>query len=150
VLDVSHLSSARRISCTSLPWTAGNTVYPFTGHLVLGGTLTTTVTDSYDDQAANPFLHTYHPDHNNLDLTKSPPVELFRGSQSFDLTRNISLTVVPNTLDFLSLTTGNSSLGGTYQETTTLTGLAGATRTFTSAGTFTLKRISSITTLTTQ
>ena len=150
VLDASHLGSARRISCTSLPWTPDNTLYPFSGKLVMGGTLSTTVTDAYDDQAANPFLHTFHPDHNNLDLTQNPPRELPPGSQSFSLTRVITLTVAPNTADFLTLTTANSALAGYYQETTTLTGLAGASRTFTSAGGFALKRISPIATLTTQ
>ena len=39
--------------------------------------MATTVTLSYNDQASNPFLHTYHPDHDNLDATFSTP-ELFR------------------------------------------------------------------------
>jgi hypothetical protein len=150
LLDPSHLNSARRISCTSLPWTPNNTTWPFVGQLVLGGALSTTVTDNYDDQAANPFLHTYHPDHNNLDLTQNPPRELPEGSQSYGITRSITLSVQPNAADFNSLTTANSSLAGTYFETTTLTGLGGATRTFTSAGNFTLTCISPIATLTTQ
>ena len=150
VLDVSHLSTARRISSTSLPWTAGNTLWSFSGQLALGGSLTTVVTDSYDDQPANPFLHTFHPDHNNLDLSQNPPHELPVGSQSFAITRLITLTIAPNTADFLTLTTANSTLSGYYQETTTLTGLGGATRTFTSAGSFKLKQISTIATLTTQ
>ena len=62
----------------------------------------------------------------------------------------ITLTIAPNTADFLTLTTANSTLSGYYQETTTLTGLGGATRTFTSAGSFKLKQISTIATLTTQ
>ena len=150
VLDASHLSTARRISAVHMPWTAANNPIPFSGQLDLGGTLTANFYEDYGDQAANPFLHTYHPDHNNLDLAKSPPKELPVGSQSFDINRQITLTVAPNTSDFLSLTAGNTSLAGTYQETVTLTGLGGATRTFNSAGTFTLKRISPIATLTTQ
>lgn len=148
-LDPTQLGTARRISCTSLPWTPNNTTWPLAGQLALGGTLTTTVSDSYDDQAANPFLHTYHPDHNNLDLTQNPPRELPEGSQSYGISRAITLSVQPNTADFNSLTAANSTLAGTYFETTTLTGLGGATRTFTSAGGFTLTRISPIATLTT-
>jgi len=72
------------------------------------------------------------------------------GSQSYGITRSITLSVQPNAADFNSLTTANSSLAGTYFETTTLTGLGGATRTFTSAGNFTLTCISPIATLTTQ
>jgi len=149
-LDPSRLGTARRISAAHMPWTAANQPIPFSGLLDLGGTLTASFYEDYGDQAANPFLHTYHPDHNNLDLTKSPPQELPVGSQSFDISRQITLTVAPNTSDFLSLTTGNTSLAGAYQEAVTLTGLGGATRSFTSAGTFSLTRISPIATLTTQ
>jgi len=149
-LDPAQLGTARRISAAHMPWTAANNPIPFSGQLDLGGTLTASFYEDYGDQAANPFLHTYHPDHNNLDLTKSPPQELPVGSQSFDISRQITLTVAPNTSDFLSLTAGNTSLAGTYQETVTLTGLGGATRTFTSAGAFSLTRISPIATLTTQ
>ena len=149
-LDPTQLGTARRISAAHMPWTAANNPIPFSGLLDLGGTLTASFYEDYGDQAANPFLHTYHPDHNNLDLTKSPPQELPVGSQSFDISRQITLTVAPNTSDFLSLTAGNTSLAGTYQETVTLTGLGGATRSFSSAGTFSLTRISPIATLTTQ
>jgi len=149
-LDPAQLGTARRISAAHMPWTAANNPIPFSGQLDLGGTLTASFYEDYGDQAANPFLHTYHPDHNNLDLTKSPPQELPVGSQSFDISRQITLTVAPNTSDFLSLTTGNTSLAGAYQETVTLTGLGGATRSFSSAGNFSLTRISPIATLTKQ
>jgi hypothetical protein len=149
-LDPTQLGTARRISAVHMPWTAANQPIPFSGQLDLGGTLTATFYEDYGDQAANPFLHTFHPDHNNLDLTKSPPQELPVGSQSFDISRQITLTVAPNTSNFLSLTAGNTSLAGAYQETVTLTGLGGATRSFSSAGTFSLQRISPIATLTTQ
>jgi len=149
-LDVAHLGTARRISAVHMPWTPTNSPIPFSGQLNLGGTLTATIYEDYGDQAANPFLHTYHPDHDNLDLTKNPPQELLVGSQSFDINRQITLLVAPNTGDFLSLTTGNTSLAGSYLETVTLTGLGGAQRSFTSAGSFSLKRISPIAVLTTK
>jgi hypothetical protein len=150
VLDVSHLNTARRISATHLPWTANNTVWPFTGGpLAQGATLTTTVFEPYDDQAANPFLHTYHPDHNNLD-TESPPHELPVGSESYNITRQITLSVVANSTDFVSLTTANTSLLGLYNETITLTGLGGATKSYQTSGAFSLKQVSPISSLTTQ
>ncbi len=152
VLDVAHLNTARRITATHMPWTAANQPWPFTGQLNLGGVLTTTVFEPYDDQAANPFLHTYHPDHNNLATTASPlipPPELPKGSESYDISRQITLQVLPNTDDFITLTTANSTLTGSYLETISLIGLQG-TRNFTTAGTFTLTRISPIATLTTQ
>jgi hypothetical protein len=149
VLDRSHLNSARRISATHLPWTAANTPWAFTGGpLGQGGTLTTTVIEPYDDQPSNPFLHTYHPDHNNLDL-QSPPHELPVGSESYIIKRQITLNVVANTLDFISLTTANSSLSGNYNETITLTGLGGTSKSYLTSGSFSLKRVSTIGTLTT-
>jgi len=151
VLDPGTLNVDRRITATQLPWTAANTPYPFTGGpLQQGATLTTTVTEAYDDQAANPFLHTYHPDHNNLNFNYSPPHELPQGSQSYTITRVIQLTVAPGSSDFISLTTANSSLVGYYNETITLAGLGGATKSYQTAGTFSLKQLSPIPNLTTQ
>jgi hypothetical protein len=149
VLDVSHLNTARRITATHLPWTTTNTVWSFSGGgLGLGNTLTTTVFEPYDDQAANPFLHTYHPDHNNLDLAKSPPQEQAAGVHSYGITRTITLAIEPSATDFVSLTTANSSLVGNYAETITLAGLGSAKKSYQTAGTFTLKRISPISVLT--
>ena len=151
VLDPGHLNSARRITATQLPWTQTNATWQFTGGpLAQGATLATTVFEPYDDQAANPFLHTYHPDHNNLDFNFYPPHELPVGSESYNITRQISLAVEASGTDFLSLTTANSSLSGTYSETITLTGLGGATKSYQTSGAFTLKQVSTISTLTTQ
>ncbi len=151
VLDVAHLNSARRITATQLPWAAANVPWALSGGpLGQGGTLSTTVTEAYDDQAANPFLHTYHPDHNNLD-TQSPPHELPVGSESYGIVRQITLSVMANNNDFISLTTANSSLGGNYSETITMTGLGGASKSYqTTTGSFSSKRVQRISTLTTQ
>ena len=145
-LDPAQLSSARRISATQLPWTAANTGWPLAGQLGQGGTLTTTVTDPFDDQAANPFLHTYHPDHNNLDATYQQ--ELARGAESYDIVRNITLSMVPPGLDFTSLTTAGSSLSGLYAESINLVGTGGAARTFNVSGNFSFNRLATISTLT--
>jgi hypothetical protein len=150
-LDPAYLSTARRISATAWPWTPTNTIWAFAGGpLAQGATLTTTVYEPYDDQAANPFLHTYHPDHNNLNFNFSPPHELPMGSESYAITRQIQLSVVANTDDFISLTTANTSLAGLYYETITLTGLGGNTKSYQTSGTFALKQISPISILTTQ
>jgi hypothetical protein len=149
---VANLNTARRITATSLPWTAANVPWAFNAPLTAGSVLTTTVTDAYDDQAANPFLHTYHPDHNNLTPITNPtvpPHELPQGSQSYGISRQITLNIQPNTANFISLTTANSSLSGTYSEVITLTGVGGFPRTFTIAGTFSLLSISAISILTT-
>jgi len=133
-----------------MPYTAANAPWPVSGVLAQGGVLTATLNEPYDDQASNPYLHTYHPDHNNLNYATTPPSQLPKGSQSYDISRTITLFVVPNTLDFLALTAGNTKLSGQYTEVITLTGLNGATRTFNTAGVFALTRISPIATLTTQ
>ena len=150
-LNPAQLSTARRITATHLPWTATNAPYYFSGGaLQQGATLTTSVTEPYDDQAANPFLHTYHPDHNNLNYTYNPPHELPAGSQSYTVTRVIRLSVVPNANDFLSLTRANTTLSGYYNETITLYGLGGAAKSYQTAGTFTLNQVSTAGTLLTQ
>lgn len=153
VLDQAQLGVARRITSTQMPWMATNTPWAFNGPLTLGGTITTTVTDAFDDQAANPFLHTFHPDHNNLTPIISPtvpPHELLAGSESYNIQRTITLSFVTGGNDFVSLTSSASSLAGSYQEAISLIGLGGFPRNFNTAGSFTLTRISPIATLTTQ
>ncbi len=146
-LDAAHLDSARRISATHLPWSAANAPWLFSGQLVQGGTLTTSAAVAYDDQSTNPFLHTYHPDHDNLNATFS--TELPQGSESYQISRQISLSISPPGSDFASLTSASQTLYGTYSEAITLGGLAGATRMFNVSGVFALNRISTIAALTT-
>ncbi len=148
LLDPAHLDTARRITATHLPWSPANTPWPFTGQFAQGGLLTTTAVENYDDQASNPFLHTYHPDHDNLDATFQN--QLPQGSESFQITRQITLNISPPGSDFTSLTTASQIVSGTYAETITLGGVGGATRNFNVAGTFALNRISSIPILLTQ
>lgn len=145
LLDPSHLDTARRITATHLPLTAGNVPWPCSGQLAPGGTLLTTVDLAYDDQASNPFLHTYHPDHDNLDATFQ--TELAQGYESYRITRQISLQVSLPGTDFSSLTSASQYLVGYYAETIVLGGLGGASRNFYVSGIFSLNRISTISTL---
>lgn len=147
-LDPTHLDSARRISATHLPWSAANGPWAFTGQLIQGGTLRTTATLPYDDQTSNPFLHTYHPDHDNLDPTFK--TELAQGYESYGVARQITLNVSPPGNDFSSLTSSGQTISGNYLETIALSGLAGSSRTFNVSGFFSLNRISPISTLTKQ
>jgi hypothetical protein len=144
-LDPAQLASARRISAIHLPWSATNAPFPMAGQLAPGGTLTATAAFSYDDQSSNPFLHTYHPDHDNLDATFEN--ELPVGSESYGIQRQFTLTISPPNNDFASLTQAGQSFTGVYQETITMTGLSGATRTFNTAGAFGLTRLSPISVL---
>jgi len=148
-LDPQHLDTARRISAADFPWSSANQPWPVSGRLAPGATLSASVRLAYDDQASNPFLHTYHPDHNNLDTTTLPlPTKLPPGSESYDILRQLTLNLNSPGNDFASRTAAGQSLSGTYLETITMTGLGGATRTFQVSGAFILSRISPIAILT--
>jgi hypothetical protein len=144
-LNPSQLGSARRISAIHLPWSATNAPFPMAGQLAPGGTLTASATVSYADPSSNPFLHTYHPDHDNLDVTFQNQLPV--GSESYGIQRQFTLTISPPNDDFASLTQAGQSFTGVYQETITMTGLGGATRTFNTAGSFGLTRLSPISVL---
>ena len=150
-LAPAYLSQARRISAAHLPWTTTNQSWTFSGALGQASNLTATVTLPFNDQASNPFLHTYHPDHDNLDTGFKN--ELAQGAESYTVQRTITLEVVPPTSSAAAFSSGAQTVSGNYLETITMQGLARAggthdTRTFEVRGTFSLNRISSIPTLT--
>jgi len=145
-LDPTQLGSARRISAVHLPWTAANNPYPMSGSLAPGGLLTATVNTDYADQSSNPFLHTFHPDHDNLDATFQ--IQLPVGVESYDISRNITLNITPPSDDFQSLTQAGQSFTGAYSEALILTAIGGATKEFDTAGSFSLSQISPIAVLT--
>ena len=145
------LDKARRLSATHLPFSANNPGWTFDGPLGLGQTVTTRLTNDFNDHASNPFLHTYHPDHDNLDATFKN--ELPQGSESYSIIREIKLVVQPPADDFNSLVNSGLNLTGTYVETIRIQGLARAgntfdTRRFDVRGAFSLNRISEIATVT--
>ncbi|HAM72903.1 MAG TPA: hypothetical protein DCM86_14780 [Verrucomicrobiales bacterium] len=144
-LDPSKLSDARRISAVHLPWSEANTPWTFTGALQQGGTLSTQVALSYDDQNSNPFLHTYHPDHDNLDAQFEAPLD--RGLESYDVLRSVTLRVAPPADDFVRLTSGFAEMTGVYTESITFKGQGTQARQFNLIGSFTLKRLTDIATL---
>src|SRR5262249_363633 len=111
----SQLASARRASAVHLPVSAGNIPWNLTGTMKPGGTLSTTVDLGYDDQSSNPFLHTYHPDHDNLDASFQPYSD-GQGIESYGVSRQITLTFRGPADDFQSLTTGGQDLSGAYAE----------------------------------
>ena len=79
-LHPAYLRSARRITATHLPWTSNNTVWAMSGRLGQDTNLSAMLSVVYDDQSSNPFLHTYHPDHDNLNSTFT--ATLAQGSES--------------------------------------------------------------------
>ena len=150
LLKAGTLASARRVSSTHLPVSATNAPWSCAGKLAAGQTLSVTVEVGYDDQGSNPFLHTYHPDHDNLsaDFKSVEPV----GSESYRIKRQITLTFSNPTATFSGLTSGGRQLVGNYEETMTLYGLVGDSqpneKRFAMKGEFVINRISDIATLT--
>jgi hypothetical protein len=145
------LAHSRRLSAAHLPWSANNQGWTFSGPLAQGATVIATVATSFDDQASNPFLHTYHPDHDNLDARFS--VELAQGKESYGITREIALTFRPPADDFDSRVTAGLKLVGDYVESVHVAGLPRGggthdTRRLDATGVFELSRITDVATLT--
>lgn len=141
-----QLGEARRITSVQFPTSPGNIPWSFVGEMKQGGSITTRVPLAYDDQASNPFLHTYHPDHDNLDASFTTPLP--RGLESYGVTRQITLTFTAPQDDFNSLSQGSQDLGGNYSEVMTFEARGSQTRQYNVLGSFTLKRISDIPALT--
>ncbi len=145
------LKQARRISAAHLPWTETNQCWAFDGALGQATNLTTTVTLDYADRASNPFLHAYHPDHDNLDTAFRN--QMPQGAESYTVQRQITLTVTPPASDAAAFSGSGQTLSGAYAETITVLGLARAggaydQRVFEARGSFSLNRISTVPTLT--
>jgi len=147
-LDATNISSARRISAAHLPFALTNAPWPKAGGaLQLGTNLVFNVTLDYNDHASNPFLHTFHPDHDNLKADFKTVED--RGNESYTVSRQITLAFTAPASDFTSLTTSTGTYRGSYAEVVTFQGLGSQSRSFNVVGTFTLNRLSSIATLTT-
>lgn len=145
-LNADYREQARRITAVHLPWTATNTAWVFDGNLG-AETVTTTILVDDNDHASNPFLHTYHPDHDNLNPTFQSVLP--QGAESYTIQRDITLTKAGPASDFDSLTSSGQALAGEYRETITLLGLArgGGTedsQRFQVRGRFSLQHLSNI------
>jgi hypothetical protein len=149
VLNRAYLKDSRRISASHLPWSTSNSGWVFSMNLD-GGSIETTVTTAYDDSAANPFVHAYHPDHDNL--SDGSKTKLAQGAESYTIKRDIVLTLKPSTGDFESNVSRNKTISGDYAETITLLGdqRAGGSdsRAFHVRGVFVLNRITDVPILT--
>lgn len=147
VLDARQRAEARRISAPHLPFTTANAGWNFNGRLVAGATVTTSVTNRFDDGMSNPFVHTYHPDHDNLNARFTQTVP--QGSESYTVVRDITLQIMPPSDDFAGRTSVGETLAGIYAERIRVLGLARGggnadTRTFDVKGDFILNRLSPI------
>ncbi|MDP1580668.1 MAG: hypothetical protein Q8M02_10335 [Candidatus Didemnitutus sp.] len=108
-----------------------------TGAFAVGQTLTHIVTIPFDDPT-NPFVHAYHPDHDNRDPRLLP---LPAGVESYTITRTCTLTFTAQPPDGTKISGwGTTIYGGTYTET-----IDGLRRTpLTTRGTFMFRRVSEI------
>lgn len=143
LLAPSRLDAARRISAAHLPWSATNPGWAMTAS---NGVYRADIVTAYDNTAANPFIHQYHPDHDNLNasFTQVQP----KGQESYGISRTIWLSPQPAGFDYYARTSGTLDRKGVYDESLTVEASGANTRTFRAVGTFSLKRISSIQKLT--
>jgi hypothetical protein len=142
-LKATEKATARRMSVSHLPpnLVVGSIGTGNAGSASLGGTLTRRVTLSYND-GVNPFVHAYHPDHDNKDARFA--TLLPDGKESWTLRRDVSFTFSTTPVAGADAGTwGVTQLGGNYSET--LTGAHKQPLTVT--GSFILRRASDISTL---
>jgi hypothetical protein len=140
LLKQDALAGAQRFSSAHMP--LDQVVTGGSGSIAVGDTLTRTIRIPYNDPT-NPFVHAYHPDHDNKNARGAP---LSAGVESPDITRDCSFTftATPPAGSSVSSGWGSSILGGTYTET--ITGLHKEPLVL--SGTFELRRASEIGTLT--
>jgi hypothetical protein len=137
LLKTSDLASAKRISAAHLP--AGR-VFTGSGNVTSGSSLACTITLPYNDPT-NPFVHPFHPDHDNKDARFEPVGE---GVESYTVNRSVTFTFTSTPPSGgVVAGWGSSVIGGTYREI--ITGLHSSSIQL--DGTFELRRVSEIGTL---
>jgi hypothetical protein len=140
-LQATQLGSARRFSAAHL--TPDTIVATGSGGVALGQTLVRTIPIPHN-APTNPFVHAYHPDHDNRNARFD--AALPAGVESPTISRACSFTFTASPPSGTSaIGWGSSVIGGTYSET-----IAGIHRSPTTVtGTFELRRVSEIGSITT-
>ncbi len=138
-LRATDKASALRLVAAHMP--LDRVIDTGSGMVAPGQTLTRTVTIPFDDPT-NPFVHGYHPDHNNKDARGNP---LPAGVESYNITRTFSYQFTSSPPAGTSATGwGSTFIGGNYTEV--IKGLHKEDLVIT--GTFVLRRASENGTLT--
>ncbi len=128
-------ATAARYVSTQLP--LDTEVATGSGSVALGGQLVRTFTLAFNDRV-NPFVHAYHPDHDNKDARGQP---LAAGLESYTVVRSCTFDFAATPpAGAATLGWGASVIGGTYRET--VTGLH--RQPLTVHGTFELRRVSEL------
>ncbi len=143
-LKADEKANAQRFVATHLP--LEQELATGTGSVALGQTLVRSVTIPFNGPT-NPYVHTYHPDHDNKDSQFDLLTGTSAGSlESPTIGRTFSFTFSPTPLPTSSpLGWGSTVLGGTYSET--ITGVHKDPLTV--SGTFELRRVSELGSITT-
>lgn len=138
-LKADSKASAKRMSVTHLP--LDTVLGTGTGSVALGSSLVRTVSIPFNDPT-NPFIHSYHPDHDSLDARPDGTrTALGNGQESYTITRTCTFqfTTTPPA-GTSSVGWGSKVIGGNYSET--LRGLHKDAAGITVSGTFILRRAS--------
>jgi hypothetical protein len=136
-LSLADKAGASRIVAAHLPL---DRVLETTGSFAAGSSLSCTIATPFDDPVS-PFVHQYHPDHDN----KSGRTALVSGQESYDISRAVTFTLAATPPEGVSsIGYGGSVIAGSYAEV--ISGLHKETLEI--SGTFTLHRVSEIGTLT--
>ena len=145
-LDADNLDTSQRFSSVHLPFTKENAPWSCTGDIDKNGILKTKVVIKFDDQINNPFLHTYHPDHDNSDAEYNKL--LIKGIESWQIDRIIDFEFNPEPINnndsnkvFGFVDQGTSVLGGRYLETVKIAGDSTNIKQYQVLGNFAIKRI---------
>ncbi len=137
LLQASSLSTAHRLSAGHLPT---GRVITGSGTVALGSSLACAIALPYDDPT-NPFVHQFHPDHDNKNARFEPAAE---GVESYTINRatTFNFTTTPPSGGTVA-GWGSTVIGGTYSEV--ISGLHSSSIQL--SGTFELRRASEIGTL---
>jgi hypothetical protein len=106
---VRYFASQMPTSITSITGTSTSII----GTTATGSTLSWTIPIAFNDPT-NPFVHNYHPDHDNLDAKGQA---LVAGQESFTINRNCQFTFTSSSPDGNYVAGwGTTMFGGTYLE----------------------------------
>ncbi len=134
-LKADEKESATRLGAAHMPLDLALT--PTAGSVALGGTAQWLINMAFNDKV-NPFVHRYHPDHDNKNARQEP---IGNGVESHTVTRTVSFEFLasppPGTK---GIGWGATVLGGNYSET--VTGIQKLP--LSTSGTFTFRRVNDI------
>lgn len=142
-LDASEKGNALRFSVAHLPLdlVLGEGSPGSSGEVALGASLVRSIVVPYNDPT-NPFVHQYHPDHDNRDARPDGTnIPKGNGDESYTITRTCSFNFTASPPEGVSsVGWGSTVIGGTYAET-----FDGLHRdALVVSGTFVLRRVSEI------